>query len=185
MFQLPLSTDVREAVNRARAAQPEWARLSYRERAQFILRAREIVLSHIDDIATLIARETGKPAPEAMSMEVVPTLDLMHYFAKNTAKLLQPTRINIGQYGLMGRSSRIVYKPIGVVGIISPWNFPWATPLDEVVMALMAGNGVVVKPSELTPLTALRIAEVFREAQLPAGLARSYPRRRRDWYGTR
>ena len=82
------ATDVRAAVNRARAAQAGWARLSYPERAQFILRAREIVLSHIDDIATLIARETGKPAPEAMSMEVVPTLDLMHYFAKSTAKLL-------------------------------------------------------------------------------------------------
>ena len=164
------ATDVRDAVNRARAAQAGWARLSYPERAQFILRAREIVLSHIDDIATLIARETGKPAPEAMSMEVVPTLDLMHYFAKSTAKLLQPTRINIGQYGLMGRSSRIVYKPIGVVGIISPWNFPWATPLDEVVMALMAGNGVVVKPSELTPLSGLKIAEIFKQAGLPDGL---------------
>ena len=164
------ATDVRAAVNRARAAQAGWARLSYPERAQFILRAREIVLSHIDDIATLIARETGKPAPEAMSMEVVPTLDLMHYFAKNAAKLLQPTRINIGQYGLMGRSSRIVYKPIGVVGIISPWNFPWATPLDEVVMALMAGNGVVVKPSELTPLSGLKIAEIFKQAGLPDGL---------------
>jgi succinate-semialdehyde dehydrogenase/glutarate-semialdehyde dehydrogenase len=70
----------------------------------------------------------------------------------------------------MGRSSKIVYKPLGVVGIISPWNFPWATPLDEVVMALMAGNAVVLKPSELTPFTALRIGEVFRQADLPQGL---------------
>ena len=70
----------------------------------------------------------------------------------------------------MGRSSYIVYKPLGVVGIISPWNFPWATPLDEVVMALMAGNAVVVKPSELTPLTALKIGDVFKQAQLPEGL---------------
>jgi succinate-semialdehyde dehydrogenase/glutarate-semialdehyde dehydrogenase len=62
------------------------------------------------------------------------------------------------------------YKPIGVVGIISPWNFPWATPLDEVVMALMAGNSVVLKPSELTPLSALKIGEVFKEAKLPPGL---------------
>ena len=70
----------------------------------------------------------------------------------------------------MGRSSQIIYKPLGVVGIISPWNFPWATPLAEVVMALMAGNAVVVKPSELTPLTALKIDEVFKLAQLPEGL---------------
>ncbi|PYS71750.1 MAG: aldehyde dehydrogenase [Acidobacteria bacterium] len=103
-------------------------------------------------------------------MEVVPTLDLMHYFASNTAKLLQPTTIDIGQYGLMGRSSQVVYKPLGVIGIISPWNFPWATPLDEVVMALMAGNAAIVKPSELTSLTALKIADVFRQARLPEGL---------------
>src|SRR5258705_3785903 len=70
----------------------------------------------------------------------------------------------------MGRTSRIVYKPLGVVGIIAPWNFPWATPLDEIVMALMAGNAVGVKPSELTPLTALKIADVFKRAQLPEGL---------------
>jgi len=162
--------DVAAAVNRARAAQPAWAKLSYRERARFILRAREIVLAQLEEIAKLISRETGKPAAEAISMEIVPTLDLMHYFAKHTAQLLGRRRIDIGQYNLMARSSYIVYKPLGVVGIISPWNFPWATPLDEVVMALMAGNAVVVKPSELTPLTALKIASVFKQAQLPDGL---------------
>src|SRR5260370_36290755 len=69
----------------------------------------------------------------------------------------------------MGRSSYETYKPLGVVGIISPWNFPWATPMDEVVMALMAGNVVVLKPSELTPLTGLKIKEVFDRAGLDEG----------------
>src|SRR5437762_13059370 len=100
-------------------------------------------------------------------MEIVPTLDLMQYFARSTAKLLRPQKIDIGQYGLMARSSRLVYKPLGIVGIISPWNFPWATPLDEIVMALMAGNAVAVKPSELTPLTALKIKDVLSRAGLP------------------
>ena len=158
------------AVSRARRAQPEWAKLSYRKRARFILRARELVLDQLEDIAKLISRETGKPATEAIAMEIVPTLDLMHYFAKTTHRLLARPEIDIGQYNLMYRSSYIVYKPLGVVGIISPWNFPWATPLDEVVMALMAGNAVVVKPSELTPLTALKIGEIFKQAQLPEGL---------------
>ena len=103
-------------------------------------------------------------------MEIVPTLDLMHYFAANTKQLLKRKRVGLGQYNFMARTSYIVYKPLGVVGIISPWNFPWATPLDEVVMALMAGNAVVVKPSELTPFTALKIADVFKQAQLPDGL---------------
>jgi succinate-semialdehyde dehydrogenase/glutarate-semialdehyde dehydrogenase len=158
------------AVRKARAAQPSWSNLSYRERAQFILRARALVLDRIEEIAKLVSRETGKPATEAISMEIVPTLDLMHFFAENTHRLLDRSRIDIGQYGLMGRKSYVVYKPLGVVGIISPWNFPWATPLDEVVMALMAGNSVVLKPSELTPFTALEIGAVFKEAQLPDGL---------------
>jgi len=162
--------DVSAAVSRARAAQPAWAKLSYRERARFILRAREIVLDQLEEIAKLISRETGKPATEAISMEIVPTLDLMHYFADNAKQILKRRRIGLGQYNFMARTSYIVYKPLGVVGIISPWNFPWATPLDEVVMALIAGNAVVVKPSELTPLTALKIADVFALAQLPDGL---------------
>ena len=164
------SFQIREAIVRVRAAQVAWQSLSYKQRARIVLRAREIVLRDLESIANVISQETGKPRAEAISMEIVPTLDLMHYFAINTARLLKPTRIDIGQYGLMGRSSKIIYKPLGVVGIISPWNFPWATPLDEVVMALMAGNGVVVKPSELTPFSALKIAEVFNEAQLPNGL---------------
>jgi succinate-semialdehyde dehydrogenase/glutarate-semialdehyde dehydrogenase len=164
------ATDVAGAVKRARQVQRDWSQLSYRARAQFILRAREIVLDQVDEIAALVSRETGKPPAEATSMEIVPTLDLMHYFARNTERLLMRQKIDIGQYDLMGRSSYIVYKPLGVVGIISPWNFPWATPLDEVVMALMAGNAVVLKPSELTPLTALKIGEVFQQARLPEGL---------------
>src|SRR5215211_7083519 len=162
--------EVAAAVGRARAAQHAWAELSYRQRARFVLRAREIVLEQLDEIAGLISRETGKPTTEAISMEIVPTLDLMHHFAENTRRLLDHRKIDIGQYNLMGRSSYVVYKPLGVVGIISPWNFPWATPLDEVVMALMAGNAVVLKPSELTPLTALKIGNIFKQAQLPEGL---------------
>lgn len=164
------ASDVAAAVRRARHAQLGWSQLSYHARAEIILRAREIVLAQVDEIAALITRETGKPPAEATSMEVVPTLDLMYYFAKNTERLLRRQKIDIGQYGFMGRSSYLVYKPLGVVGIISPWNFPWATPLDEVVMALMAGNAVVLKPSELTPLTALKIGEVFKQARFPEGL---------------
>ena len=167
---LMTAPDVAAAVRSARLAQPSWAALSYGERAKFILRAREIVLAHTEEVAGLISRETGKPPAEAISMEVVPSLDLMNYFAHNTERLLARQKIEIGQYGLMGRSSYIFYKPLGVVGVISPWNFPWATPLDEVVLALMAGNAVVLKPSELTCLTALKIGEVFKEAKLPPGL---------------
>lgn len=162
--------DVVRAVELARQAQKDWAALSFRERGRIILKARAIVLEDLEEIATLVHRESGKPSAEAISMELVPTLDLMQFFARRTGRLLKPERVGIGQYGLMGRSSKIIYKPLGVVGIISPWNFPWAIPLGEVVMALMAGNGVVLKPSELTPLIGLKIGEVFKRAGLPEGL---------------
>jgi succinate-semialdehyde dehydrogenase/glutarate-semialdehyde dehydrogenase len=170
--RVPVRTaeEVRAAVERAREAQRGWAKLSYGERGGVVLRAREIALAGIDEIAELISRESGKPLIEAISMELVPTLDLMRHFARKTARLLRDEKINIGQYGMLGRSSRIVYKPIGVVGVISPWNFPWAIPLGEVVTALMAGNAVVLKPSELTPFVALKIADVLARAGLPEGL---------------
>jgi len=168
----PVATagDVARAVERARAAQAAWGALSYAERARVVLKARSVALDEMDAIAELISRESGKPVTEALMMELVPTLDLMQFFARRTARLLRAEKINIGQYALMGRSSRIVYKPLGVVGIISPWNFPWAIPLGEVVMALMAGNAVILKPSELTPLVGVRIGEVFARAGLPDGL---------------
>src|SRR5438094_1546594 len=134
------------------------------------MRARRIVRTELEEIALRITRETRTPVAEAIAMEIVPTLDLMHYFARHTRQLLRRERIGLGLYGWMGRSSYTVCKPLGVVGIISPWNFPWATPLDEVAMALMAGNAAVIKPSELTPLTGLKIKDVFARAGLADGL---------------
>ena len=168
----PLSSpqEVKDAVVKARQAQPGWANLSYRQRARVILQARRLMLAERDELALLISQETGKPVAEAISMEIVPTLDAMHYFAHAAEDLLRPQKIDIGQYGLMGRSSSIVFRPLGVIGIISPWNFPLATPADEVVMALMAGNAVVLKPSELTPLIALKLGDIFTRAGLPPGL---------------
>jgi succinate-semialdehyde dehydrogenase/glutarate-semialdehyde dehydrogenase len=159
--------DVQQAVSRARTAQPAWASLSFRQRARVVLQARKLMLAERDEIARLLSRETGKPLAEALAMEIVPTLDAMHYFAHASESLLRPQKIGIGQYGMMGRSSSIRFKPLGVIGIISPWNFPLATPMDEVVMALMAGNAVVLKPSELTPVIALKIGDLFDRAGLP------------------
>ena len=168
----PISSpaEIVNAVARARAAQPDWAKRSYKERGRVILKARDLLLNKVDELGLLVSQETGKPVSEAIAMEVVPTLDALYFLARKAERLLRPDKIDIGQYGLMGRSSRIVYKPIGVVGIISPWNFPLATPAQEIVMALVAGNSVVLKPSELTTLTALKLGEIFREAALPPGL---------------
>ncbi|MEO7660178.1 MAG: aldehyde dehydrogenase family protein [Pyrinomonadaceae bacterium] len=165
-----LSTEtVEKSVERSRAAFSTWKTKTFSERSRFIMRARQAILDDIDGIAHLISQESGKPFGEAISMEIAPVLDLMQYFARNTEKLLKPPRIGIGIYSLMGRSSSIVYHPLGVVGIIPAWNYPFSIPLGEAVMALMAGNTVVIKPSELTPLTGVKIGEIFEKAGLPDG----------------
>jgi len=160
--------NVFERVEKSRAAFTRWKETSFGERARFVMRAREVILSEMDEIARLISDESGKPVVEAFSAEIAPVLDLMQYFARNAHKILKPERINIGQLKFLGRSSKIIYKPLGVVGIISPWNFPFSIPLGEVAMALMAGDTVVLKPSELTPLVGLKISEIFQRANLPA-----------------
>jgi succinate-semialdehyde dehydrogenase/glutarate-semialdehyde dehydrogenase len=170
--RVPLGTaeGVAAAVARARAAQKSWGALSFKERALVVMRARVLALEEMDEIAELISRESGKPAAEALAMEIVPAIDLMQFFARKAERMLRPEKIDIGLYRFLGRTSEVEYRPLGVVGIISPWNFPWATPVGEVVMALMAGNAVVLKPSELTPLVGLKIGDVFARAGLPEGV---------------
>ncbi|MEJ7622454.1 MAG: aldehyde dehydrogenase family protein [Pyrinomonadaceae bacterium] len=161
--------DVVGAVALSRAAFQDWKKLTFHRRSEYIMRAREVILAEMDEIARLISDESGKPVAEAFSMEIAPVLDLMQYFARNTKKLLKPSKIGIGAYGLMGRTSRIVYHPLGVIAIIPAWNYPFSIPLGECVMALMAGNTVVIKPSELTPMVGLKIGEIFEKAGLPDG----------------
>jgi succinate-semialdehyde dehydrogenase/glutarate-semialdehyde dehydrogenase len=159
--------EVEATVARAREAFQYWRKTSFAERKRLVMRAREVILGEMDEIAHLISAESGKPFGEAISMEITPVLDLMQYFARNAHKLLAPRKINIGLYALLGRSSKIIYHPLGVVGIIPAWNYPFSIPLGEAVMALMAGNTVVIKPSELTPFVGLRIGEVFEKAGFP------------------
>jgi succinate-semialdehyde dehydrogenase/glutarate-semialdehyde dehydrogenase len=159
--------DVKMTVENARKAFETWRKTSFAERRRFIMKAREVILAEMDEIARLISDESGKPVAEALSMEISPVLDLMQYFAKNAEKLLKPRKINIGLYATLGRSSKIVYHPLGVVGIVPAWNYPFSIPLGETTMALMAGNTVVLKPSELTPFIGLKIGEIFEKAGIP------------------
>ena len=159
--------EVRAAVDRSRTAFQTWRVTSYAQRKALIMRAREVILAQVDDIAHLISAESGKPFGEAIAMEIAPVLDLMQYFARNTEKLLRPKRRGIGLYATLGRFSKIVYHPLGVVGIIPAWNYPFSIPLGEAAMALMAGNTVVIKPSELTPLVGQLIGEIFEKAGAP------------------
>ncbi len=161
---------VKIAVENARAAFKSWRETSFAARRKFILKAREVILDELDEIARLISDESGKPFAEALSMEIAPVLDLMQYFAKTAETILKSRKINIGLYALLGRFSKIIYQPLGAVAIIPAWNYPFSIPLGEAAMALMAGNTVIIKPSELTPFIGLKIGEIFQKAGLPANV---------------
>ena len=159
---------VREAAAAARAAQKEWATRSYKERGQVLSRFQQLVLDRADELADLIVRENGKTRNEALFMEVLPVADLTYYFARKAERLLQDERLPLHMFP--HKKSYLRFYPRGVIGIISPWNYPFSIPAGDLVMALMAGNGVVVKPSEFTPLIAERMRALLEEAGVPRGL---------------
>jgi len=162
--------DVALAIERARKAQPEWAHLSFEERSRFMEKVARLVLEKQDEIVDLVIRETGKARAEALSMEVFASLDALTYYAKNTKKFLRTRAKRIHGVLGFGKRLRIVYKPLGVIGIITPWNAPFILAMNQAVQALMAGNAVIVKGSEVTPFSTQRVQGFFEEAGLPDGV---------------
>lgn len=156
---------VAAVVDRARAAQPAWNALGFRERRRRLIRFRDLVLERAEELADLVSRENGKPRFEALIHDIVPIADLTGFYARRAARALRPERIRLRFFP--HKKSYIRYEPRGVIGIISPWNFPFSIPLGELVPGLAAGNAVVVKPSEYTPLTMLRARELLVEAGIP------------------
>ena len=165
--------DVQRVVDDGAEVQPFWAQMRPEDRARYMRRTAQVIIDHLDELTTLLTREQGKPRAEAYSMELVPTIDALHWIADHGRKILSDEKIRYTQRFFVGKRSFFSYEPLGVVGVISPWNYPWSIPFGEVAMALMAGNGVVLKPAELTPLIGQRIQDVFDRAGLPDGIVRA------------
>ncbi|HEU0051603.1 MAG TPA: aldehyde dehydrogenase family protein [Longimicrobium sp.] len=153
---------VRAAVARAREAQRAWGALPVKARARLMKRLRGVIIRRMDDIIDVIRAETGKPAIEALGHEVMIVAGLIKAYEKRAPRVLRPKRVGTGI--LVSKSGTKVYEPYGVVGVISPWNFPFSMPGIPAVSALFAGNGVVVKPSEVTPRSGAILADLWREA---------------------
>ncbi|MDQ4130186.1 MAG: aldehyde dehydrogenase family protein [Actinomycetota bacterium] len=164
---------VQAVVDEVAAVQPAWAALPIRERSRHLRRAGEVALAQIDELAALVTREQGKPRNESYVMELVPTIDALHWIAGHAHEILSDEEIRDQPLFTMQKRARVRFEPLGVVGVIAPWNYPWSIPFGEVATALACGNGVVLKPSPLTPLTGQRIQDVFERAGLPAGLVRA------------
>jgi succinate-semialdehyde dehydrogenase/glutarate-semialdehyde dehydrogenase len=165
--------DVQSVVDAVAKVQPFWAELTLRDRALYLERAAQVVIDEGDEIRDLIVREQGKARNEAFVMEVLPTIDALHWIARHGPEILADEKIPMPQVFLKTKRSAFTYEPLGVIGIVSPWNYPWSIPFGEVALALMAGNGVVLKPASLTALTGERIRAVFERAGVPEGLVRT------------
>ncbi len=163
---------VQAIVDAVASVQPFWAQLTLRDRARYLERAAQVLIDEGDQIRDLIVTEQGKPRNEAFTMELLPTIDALHWIAGAGLEILADEKIAMPQLFLKTKSSAFTFEPLGVIGVISPWNYPWSIPFGEVALALMAGNGVVLKPASLTPLIGERIGRVFERAGLPEGLVR-------------
>jgi succinate-semialdehyde dehydrogenase/glutarate-semialdehyde dehydrogenase len=163
---------VQAVVDAVAKVQPFWAQLTLGDRARYLERAAQVLIDESDQIRDLIASEQGKPRNEAFTMELLPTIDALRWIGSAGQEILADEKIPMPQLFLKTKSSAFIYEPLGVIGVISPWNYPWSIPFGEVALALMAGNGVVLKPASLTALIGERIARVFERAGLPEGLVR-------------
>ena len=162
--------EVAAAVKRGRHAQGVWQQSGFSERAHLLYRLRDLLLDEGDKLADILTAETGRPRAEVYGNELFYLCNAIGTWAKKTEAYLRPTRIK--PHFPLVKAKKVIssYSPRGVIGIISPWNFPLAMTLGEAIPALMAGNAVVIKPSELTPLSAIFGAELAVKAGFPKNL---------------
>jgi alpha-ketoglutaric semialdehyde dehydrogenase len=164
-FQASGPDDVAAAFAAAEGAQPAWAALPAPRRGEYLFKAAEILESQLTSAATDMTREEGKTLPEATG-EVKRAINILRYFGGEGSRLfsyqIPSERENVFCFTLR--------KPLGIVALITPWNFPSAIPAWKMAPALVAGNTVVIKPASLAPLSALRLVEALEKAGLPAGV---------------
>ncbi len=169
-FEAASPESVHAAVERARKAQREWAARSLAERADVLWSLVDGIVERQDDIVELVIRETGKTLQEAISMEVLaPCMQISHY-AKHGPRYLKSVTKRPSGVMRFAKKVTLHYQPLGVVGLITPWNGPVALAANPLAQALMAGNAVVHKPSEVTPFSAVLLQEIAVKAGLPADL---------------
>ena len=170
--------DAIAACDAAEAAQPGWARTPPRERSEILRSCWQILVDHTDELAELIVREHGKPIADAKG-EITYSAEFFRWNAEETVRI----RGEIGTAPSGANKIIVHHPPVGVVAMITPWNFPAAMITRKLAPALGAGNAVVIKPPKETPLTALRVAELLGEAGVPDGLVNVVPTSTAgDWF---
>jgi len=158
---------VAEMAARGRRAQPEWEAYGFEGRARVLLRAQKWTMDNAQRIVETIVSETGKTYEDAELAEIGYAGNAFGFWAKNGAEYLADEHVKSSQVLVKGKKLILRYRPLGLIGVIGPWNYPLTNSFGDCIPALMAGNSVILKPSEVTPLTSLLMAEGLRECGLP------------------
>jgi acyl-CoA reductase-like NAD-dependent aldehyde dehydrogenase len=161
---------VAELAKRARAAQPQWEAFGFEGRARVLLRAQKWLMENSERVISTIISETGKTYEDAQFAEIAYAANAFGFWAKEAPNYLADERIKSAQIMLKGKKLILRYRPLGLIGVIGPWNYPLTNSFGDCIPALAAGNSVILKPSEVTPLTSLVLAEGLRECGLPDGV---------------
>ena len=167
---LNTSGDVNLAVENARRVQIDWAKYSVRKRAKIVLRMRDYIVHNSEAIAEVISKDNGKTKVDALATEVMPAAMAISYNCKNADLFLSEEHLSAGNIFLINKRSKICRIPFGVIGIISPWNYPFAIPLAEIIPGLLAGNAVILKVAKETQMIGEEIRKAVLYAGLPEGL---------------
>lgn len=162
MVSQPSPPDLRAALARARDAQRRWEAVPLRQRAGALRAVRRLLVERIDDVVAVVREETGKPRLEALAHEVLNVLNVVRYYERRAPRVLRRRGVSTGV--VVTKRAWKQYEPLGVVAVISPWNFPFMLPALPTVAALVAGNAVIVKPSEIAPRSGRLLGEILQGA---------------------
>src|SRR6266851_3025001 len=169
-FEKTLPSSFPQILARARTAQAGWALLPVRERCKQLGTLRERILSSRNALADAVVAESGKPRVEAQFADIFVAVDTAAYFAKNAERLLSRERVPHHSTAAKAKSGKLTYEPLGVIGIISSWNYPLAIPVSQIIPAVAAGNAVICKTSDFIPHCGALIEKLFADAGFPKDL---------------
>ncbi|MCW3067900.1 MAG: Aldehyde dehydrogenase, partial [Solirubrobacterales bacterium] len=158
---------VAEMAARGRAAQPEWEAYGFEGRSRVMKRAQKWLMDNAERVVETIVSETGKTYEDAQLAEIGYAGNAFGFWAKEGPSYLADEKVKSSQVLVKGKKLVLRYQPLGLIGVIGPWNYPLTNSFGDCIPALMAGNSVILKPSEITPLTSLLMAEGLRECGLP------------------
>ena len=170
MTEVNTVADLNDAVAGARKVQPAWEAAGYRERRRHLLLVRDYIVTNAELLADIISRDTGKTKIDALSTEVMSAAMAVSYYAAHAEKILRRKRLSGGSLLTFNKRSYVDRVPMGVVGIISPWNYPFAIPIHEVAMALITGNAVILKVASQTLLVGKAIQDAVAAGNFPPGI---------------